>query len=178
MVAGSSGNLIVLLRHHENAVFDNRGYIYDGSSWALTNHPGKCGVQESTAVTTRNTSASFVIFLSACEPEALLFDTSSRSWQTQLLTHSAGPSRIVATGSGKMVFAGRMKTVTNVTNSSVYVETQAALFQVIGLKGELLCVCVRACVCICACTIHIYTHTYTHMYIRMTGYCWITSPVS
>ena len=133
MVAGSSGNLIVLLRHHENAVFDNRGYIYDGSSWAFTNHPGQCGVPESTAVTTRDNGALLVIFLSACEPEALLFDTSSRSWQTQQLTHSAGPSRVVATSSVTMLFAGQMKTVTNVTNASsaansstlVYVETHA-----------------------------------------------------
>jgi hypothetical protein len=133
MVAGSSGNLIVLLRHHENAVFDTRAYIFDGSSWALTNHPGQCGVQESTAVTTRNNGALLVIFLSACEPEALLFDTSSRSWQTQQLTHSAGPSRVVATSSVTMLFAGQMRTVTNVTNASsaanistlVYVETPA-----------------------------------------------------
>jgi len=61
MVAGSAGSLVVLVRHHENAVFDSAGYVYDGSSWTSTTHPGQCGVQDSTASTQR-----LLIFLSAC----------------------------------------------------------------------------------------------------------------
>ena len=104
MVAGSAGSLVVLVRHHENAVFDSAGYVYDGSSWTSTTHPGQCGVQDSTASTER-----FLVFLSACEPEALLFDLSARSWSTQALTHSPDPSRVVAALGDKLLFAGRTK---------------------------------------------------------------------
>jgi len=104
MVAGSAGNLVVLVRHHENAVFDSAGYVYDGSSWTSTTHPGQCGVQDSTASTQR-----FLVFLSACEPEALLFDLSARSWHRQALTHSPDPSRVVAALGDKLLFAGRVK---------------------------------------------------------------------
>ena len=104
MVAGSARNLVVILRHHENAVHDGSGYIYDGSSWTPTTHPGQCGVQDSTASTER-----YLIFLSACEPEALFFDLSSRSWYRQDLTHSPRPSRVVAALGGQLLFAGTTK---------------------------------------------------------------------
>jgi len=38
LVEGSAGNLIVLLRHDENFVFDSTGYIFDGSTWTTTTH--------------------------------------------------------------------------------------------------------------------------------------------
>jgi len=104
LVAGSAGNMIVLLRHDENVNFDSTGYIFDGSTWTTTNHPGQCGVQDSTT----STPGGLLVFLSACEPEAYIFILSSRTWQRHRFTHSAHPSRIVASLDKKLLFAGRM----------------------------------------------------------------------
>ena len=111
LCTGAGGNIIVLLRHHENSVFDSTSYIYDGSSWRTTNHPGACGVQDSTVSTDRH-----IIFLSACEPEALFLDltlfsaSEGPSWIVQSFSHSSSPSRIVAVLHDKLLFAGKGET--------------------------------------------------------------------
>ena len=104
IVAGCEGNKIVLVRHHENAIFDNTGYVFDGSSWVTTSHPGQCGMQDSST-----SMGHVIIFLSACEPEALLFNTLSQKWIQQKLSHTSSPSRIVAAWGNKLLFAGRTK---------------------------------------------------------------------
>jgi hypothetical protein len=107
--SGSAGNLIVLIRHHENSVFNNKGYIFDGSAWTETSHPGRCGVQDSTALFTASTTNRLLFFLSACDPEALVFNLITRTWLRHQFTHSTSPARVVAILGEKILFAGGKK---------------------------------------------------------------------
>ena len=104
--SGTADNLIVLIRHHENAVFNNKGYIFDGSAWTETSHPGRCGVQDSTALYTASTAKRLLFFLSACDPEALVFNLITRTWFRHQFTHSTSPARVVAILGEQILFAG------------------------------------------------------------------------
>ena len=99
MVAGSTESLVVLLYHHENEEFNNAAHVFDGSVWTTSSHPGNCGVQHSSASTTRH-----IIFLSACEPEALLFDVSSRTWSQLKFDHSLEPARVISVNEDNEIF--------------------------------------------------------------------------